>query len=216
MRKISVALLPLALLLLLAAASAQAGDFRNADWGMSMEEVKASEKLELQLEQPGMLEYKAMLFGERVDVTYGFIDGALAWGRYLNEEEYTDNNHYLRFYDQLTGALTEKYGPPTRVEAEYGSDSIRDNPDTWAAALGAGKLGKAMQWDTGATTITAVLYNYSIEIACFVEYRSRQHSDAVDEQRRRENERLSKEVQELKDKLEELKEEIKKQAIDDL
>ena len=49
MRKTLAALLPLTLLLI-AAASAVAGDFRAVDWGMSKAQVKAAESLEVMQE----------------------------------------------------------------------------------------------------------------------------------------------------------------------
>ena len=166
MRKISVALPPLALLLLLAAAPAPAGDFRNAEWGMSMEEVKASENLPLAGKTSLSLTYLTTLHGAATTVVYEFVEGKLASASYSLREGLSDPGFCLRYYTTLTDALKDEYGAPTKNVVRAPSDDIRDNPGTWETALADGSLFRAMQWETEGTIIFARLFGKPPKLGC--------------------------------------------------
>ena len=172
MHKIRVALPHLPLLLLLAAAPALAGDFRNADWGMSQEQVKASEWLPLQEEDSLGLIYRGTLFGEPTDVTYLFADDKLVRAQYDNVAEHGSKRRLLRYYDTLAECVTQSHGVPVMDETFSTSLEMRDNPDVWLTDPEAGKFGRYMYWDTDKTHALAILFDRGSGVDCFIDFYS--------------------------------------------
>ena len=161
MHKIRVALPYLPLLLLLAAAPALAGDFRNADWGMSKEQVKASEWLPLQEEgtDEGLdwLAYEGILFGEPTLILYYFAGGKLVRVHCMYDAKDANRRRYLDYYTTFVECLTLGLGAPRVNETFYTTSRVRDNPDIWLTDPDAGGLVRYMYWDTAKTHALAWL-----------------------------------------------------------
>ena len=177
--------LPLLALLLLAALPAPglAGDFRNADWGMSKEEVKAAESLALVQETVDRLFYSTTLLGADVEVRYDFIENTLVSAYYGLERAYSHApSFYLRYFNDLTDGVKEKYGPPMRDAISGISDDMSDNPKTWEAALAARSFLRLMTWETQEIFIAAGLNGARPDIRCFVIYAPKKYEHLRAEQ----------------------------------
>ena len=127
MRNATFALTLLALLVALTTISALAGDFRNAEWGMSKEELKASESLELVTEVTEWLLYQTTRFKEQVEISYGFVDNKLVSVTYDTSERHNDSGRHMEYCSATTASLTEKYGTPT-VDETVDVLEIRGGP----------------------------------------------------------------------------------------
>ena len=64
-------------------------DFRHARWGMSMEDVKKRESASLVGEDEESLLYTGLLDGQRVVITYVFVDDKLWRGVYSLDEKFS-------------------------------------------------------------------------------------------------------------------------------
>lgn len=106
-----------AALFLLALASsvsslAQDGDFWEAEWGASIEDLRA---IEAGGQDAGPEQYvvDTSLFGSSFLRLYELVDGELAMGAYIHVERgYVSDDHYAEVIVALKNALIEKYGKP--------------------------------------------------------------------------------------------------------
>ena len=88
---------------------AWAEDFRDATFGMSPQEVRATEE-EANWETPeeDVLAFDTKLAGYDVHTGYIFVDESLVRGAYFVAEEHENDNDYLRDFEHLNGLLTNK------------------------------------------------------------------------------------------------------------
>ncbi len=125
-----------------------AGDFRKADWGMSIEEVIAlegddwirdSEKPDWATENEEFYVYERDVFGYTGNVVYHFRDGLLIAARYYF---YAELQVFIEFEDRLI----RQYGYP-----EYLPGDVRE-------------------WHISSRTVLNLLLNHAKEI--FIKYYS--------------------------------------------
>ncbi len=98
-------------------------DFRKTTWGMTKQEVKASESKGFQGIRKIDANYTSILADEviiyiqkvaemDVQTSYFFLNDSLVGSEYSFRKEYESKKAYVNAYDKLRGILSRKYGPP--------------------------------------------------------------------------------------------------------
>jgi hypothetical protein len=166
MKKITLFLITL---LLTEVLSAQA--FRNVNWGASMEEVKASEENKPDLSSEEILQYKALLAGMDVLLTYNFLpEHGLYFASYFFEEKHTNKNDFINDYKVIKSLLIEKYGNPILDKVIWENDLFKDKPQNYGTAVSAGHLKYYCKWTSGRTDIILALTGDNYEILMSLNY----------------------------------------------
>ena len=83
--------------------------FRKTKWGMSKEQVKASESINLGREDADSLAYETSIIGKSVILLYYFVDNQLFKAIYWLDEKHINSNLYLKDYDQFKNLLIKKF-----------------------------------------------------------------------------------------------------------
>ncbi len=153
-------------------------DFRNAAWGMSADEVIATEG-----HQPDDKEKDAILYTDKevagldAAVLFQFNSDQLISGSYIIKEVHTNENAYIDDYNQLKEALISKYGEPTVDQIVWKDELYKDDPSEYGFAVSLGDLIYATSWPTQTGEIGLVLSGDNFEISLTVLYRS---DEAID------------------------------------
>lgn len=87
-------------------------DFRKANWGMSKEQVKATEDKKPDFEDNTMLSYEVTISEKDFECAYLFLEDKLYGSGYLFFGEHTNKNLYIDDYEELKEILTKEYGKP--------------------------------------------------------------------------------------------------------
>ncbi|MGX9367451.1 hypothetical protein ACTVJH_15655 [Desulfoplanes sp. PS50] len=151
-----------------------AGDFtfRKTKWGMTTEDVKASEPLQIAKEDEGILGYKTSVLGKNVFVVYFFIDNQLTRARYALVESHSNKNDFITDYEDFKKILMKKYGNPFKDESFWRNDLYKDDYSHWGTAISLGHLIYFSNWKTEDTEISNMLMGENYDISCIVEYSS--------------------------------------------
>jgi hypothetical protein len=131
----------------------RAFDVRKARWGMTREEVKKSETLQLLSDKKEMVEYKFMLLGIKSRIQYKFQDNRLASAEYVIEQ---DDVNPSRFYDDfkaLKGFLRQLYNTPVSDEKIWTNDIYKAEEKNWGFAISLGFLTCKTTWQNATTKI---------------------------------------------------------------
>lgn len=168
-----ICLLPL---LSFAAPNDQPTDFRATHWGMSPDEVRASEKSKPKSDRQegarSFLVYSDTVHGLACDVAYLFVKTKLVRTKYVVTETHACRSDFLADYQTLLSALKEKYGEPKEEQTVWKNDIYRNNPSEWGMALAVGDLQKFARWETERTSVMAIVTADNFNITLDVEYRS--------------------------------------------
>lgn len=151
--------------------------FRDTKWGMSMQEVKNTEKKEPIYEEGGMIVYEDYLIQLPVEIIYIFVDNKLTRAKYLFKQSHTNKNDFISDYKSLNNALKNKYGNPNSEDHYWSDDLYKDTPSDWGLALSVGYHSYFTEWDTNKTEILSALYGDNYEITMVVEYYSKEFKD---------------------------------------
>ena len=153
--------------------TALAGDFRQADYGMTIEQVKASEQgVEWIDYSADIVGFKTKLAGLDALCGYVFVDDQFVRGTYVITEKHSNKTTYLSDYKTLTGLLQKKYGEPAKDETIWLNDLYKNMPSRHGMAVAVGHLSKYAQWATEDTDITALLTGDNYKITLKLEYKS--------------------------------------------
>jgi hypothetical protein len=88
-------------------------DFRNAYWGMSRDQVKASEPNPPGSDNAQAITYRGEFEGRPAIVVYLFEDGKLVRAGYLMTESYDTPEAYVENFNSLRDYYTQAYGRPS-------------------------------------------------------------------------------------------------------
>jgi len=170
------------LLLLLISIPAWAEDFRNTKFGMSPQEVQATEEdADWETPEEGVLAFDMKLAGYEVSAGYIFVDKRLVRGVYLIVEVHQNDNDYLSDFEYLNRLLTKKYGNPKESETKWMDSRWKDSPAYHGRALSQGDLSKYSEWKTKTTLITHFIYGKDYSIIHHIDYKSLEMSNVEEE-----------------------------------
>jgi hypothetical protein len=144
-------------------------DFRKTNWGMSKEQVKATEDNKLSYEDNNILGYEMYIYEKYSWCAYYFLEDKLYQGRYtLNNVIHTNFNDYKYDYELFKGILIKKYGKPKIMGSVSSSGSESEFSDYWVS------------WETSTTKIELILTGDNIyALKLFLSYTSKELEEWV-------------------------------------
>ena len=134
-------------------------DFRNATWGMSCAQAKATEIGQLIDQETDTLFYNDKLAKLNVLVVYRFQTGQLIEAEYRILEGYPDKNQHIDDFFKLKALLTKKHGEPL-IDEDIWKNNVNpyaNTPHEWGEAISRGQLTYFAKWQTESTIIRMVL-----------------------------------------------------------
>ena len=138
------------------------GDFRDAKWGMTKDEVKASEKLPLSDELPEAITYISELGGKPAIIGYVFNkEGQLIRAGYLVEDDQITPQDYVAAFEKAKKDLGVRLGMPStdRMLWTSGVQDVTD-PEKFGEATCEGKLRYIAGWANERTAVNLTLSGY--------------------------------------------------------
>lgn len=149
-------------------------DFRKTKWGMSMQQVRESEPLEVTHSEDNVLGYKTKVLDKDIYLIYIFIGDKLVRTKYALAEEHSNKNDFINDYKEFQNIITKKYGKPIEDKVYWRNNLFRKDPSHWGNAIGLGHLLYFSTWETADTRIVCFLHGDNYTIKCGVEYASKQ------------------------------------------
>ncbi|MBE3128663.1 MAG: hypothetical protein IMZ60_03175 [Actinobacteria bacterium] len=168
-------------------------DFRKTNWGMSKEQVKATEDKEPDWEDDAELSYKVTISGKSgkdFPCNYYFSADKLYSSAYGLGGRHTNNNLYIDDYEELKEILTKEYGKPKTDKVIWKRDVFKDDKSYWGTAVVGGDLSCSAQWETPTTEINLKLFGEDWRIILIVSYESKE----LTEWARENNEKIYAEI----------------------
>lgn len=157
-------------------------DFRNTYWGMTQDEVIASETEDLVEQSDEWLAYYSTdVAGMSSDIGYKFESNSLVAAIYAFDEEHTNENDYINDFSDLKEALTSVYGTPSIDTITWKNDLYKDDPQDYGFAVSCGHLVYVASWKTPTTEISLVLHGDNFDISLGIRYQSIGFVDGVDD-----------------------------------
>jgi len=144
--------------------------FRNARWGMTLDQVKASETARLVKESPNRLDYSVAMFGYDCTVLYIFVNGKLEKAGYVIGQAHVDPAQYYQGYEDLKTYLQPLYGAPVADKYDWKNDMYRSNRSMYGFAISIGFLTCQTTWQNKATRVILLISGSNHQIATNLEY----------------------------------------------
>ncbi len=174
MKNISIASTTVIVLLFAGAGLAKGeANFREANWGMSPEQVKKTEPAsQLTGEMPGVLTYDGEIAGIKASIFYIFDDGKLNRGLYSVEGQ---QDAIIKDYETTKAFLLNQYGEPDEVkmgpedEMDYGELDPAKPDDLYTLVLRKSVSPETI-WKKGDTRIYLRLIEQDGRVAVMVDY----------------------------------------------
>lgn len=160
-------------------------DFRNINWGMSINEVSKSEKQPPVEQAEDALLYKVKISSYNCDLVYFFVDNKLYKAVYFFTESHINNFNYINDFYTIKEMLDKKYTPYTEDVEKWHGDPGYQIDKGLAVALD--YLSYIAKWNTEAANITLLLYNYKNQPSMILQYESIALKSLVEEKREEEN-----------------------------
>jgi len=155
-------------------------DFRETYWGMSKEQVKATENKSPDLEKENSLLYNVNIGGEEYYCVYNFLEDSLYNSGYVFSGKHTNKNIYIDDYKKLKDILIKEYGKPKSDRMTWDNDLYKDDRSEWGFAVSLGHLSYGNIWETSNTYITLGLNGDNYKINLIVSYDSRKLKNWAD------------------------------------
>jgi len=154
-------------------------DFRNTNWGMSKEQVKATEDKKPGSEIDNTIAYRVKIDGDEYICGYTFLEDKLYNAGYVFTGKHSNRNLYIDDYKRLKEILTKKYGKPLTDRITWDDDLFKNDRSQWGLAVSIGDLSYGATWETSTTYITLRLWGDNYEISLVLAYDSRELEEWV-------------------------------------
>ena len=157
-----------------AASQNENANFRNSSWGMSRDQVIASEAGRSFENTNGILitsvdgvagrfEASALYYFDNVDCLYK--------AAYLMHLKHANPNQFIDDFIELKDIYTEKYGAPT-TDLEHWDDSFyKNDPSNYGMAIATGALIYLCEWGSSNTVISLMLSGDNYECSVVITYK---------------------------------------------
>jgi hypothetical protein len=160
-------------------------DFRKVRWGMTIDEVKASETNKMEDENVTVIVYRCEVAGTDSSLEYYFTKGKLVKAGYIFQEEYRNLNNYISDFEKIKKILIRKYGLPTIYDEQWLDDLYKDKPQEWGFAVSIGHLFYSSFWETEATKIKLLLHGENYKVSHAVVYESKKLIHLLEEEKQK-------------------------------
>lgn len=159
---------------------AQNGDFRSANWGDTIEKVKASETAEylgVSTNEAGtMMVYEGKVADYNANIVYYFdTNGNLYQGVYDLTDSYNQGSMYITIYNSLKDALASKYGSPA-TDNVVKQSHLADRTDE-GNALVLGYTTYATRWNADNQTIYLGMSSINYDVFITIQYIDPNHEE---------------------------------------
>lgn len=161
------------------------GDFRNAKWGMSKEQVKKTELSKPIGENDGLLGYEDKIANLTCQIAFEFVDDTLSSAHYLIKEKHINDNDYITDFNKLKDLLSEKYGKPSMDKIVWKGSLYKGDVEHYGLAVISGELVYAAQWQTELTNITLILSGDNFTPYLAIMYESSQYKYLKDKKEKK-------------------------------
>lgn len=159
-------------------------DFRNTRWGMSKEDVLASESGEPVVRTDSQIGYFTEILDKNIYVAFIFDNEHLFSTLYALRDVREKLNNSVKDFEDFKQILTMKYGEPNAGQGDLWADpfcseadalkAILSDPKKYEEALNQGQILHAAMWRTDKTWIKVALSKMMEGHTCgvTVEYKS--------------------------------------------
>lgn len=147
-----------------------AGDFREADWGMTKEQVEKLENSKKKSLSIDKILYLGELGNLEVMIGYHFINNKLVKGQYIFDNKHTDSNQYILDYNKINDLLCSKYGDYASDRTVWNNDLFKNRPNDYGMALSVGHLVYMAVWYTDKSKIFHAIGGDNHEISHGITY----------------------------------------------
>jgi len=162
-------------------------DFRKTNWGMSKEQVKATEDKKPDFEADTMLGYDITISEKDFACIYSFLEDKLYNSGYFFTGGHANKNLYIDDYKELKEILTKKYGKPrTDIPGLWKNDLYKDDRSHWGMAISVGHLAYGASWETSTTKIDLMLSGDNYKIRLILSYISKELEEWVKQTKEKE------------------------------
>jgi len=156
--------------------------FRYTRWGMTPEEVIASEtKLEPIEKSENLIKYKTQVLEKNVELVYQFVQNKLIESSYKLDDNYLNSQRFIYTYNKFKEKLVQKYGPAQKDETIWSNDIYRNISSKRGLALSLGHVEYLATWETPDTMINCTLKEVNYYVNCSVNYWSKEFSALKEE-----------------------------------
>ena len=145
-------------------------NFRKTKWGMTIQQVKESEPLEVAHSGNNILGYNVKVLDKNVYLVYIFVENKLVRAKYILAEEHSNKNDFINDYKLFQDILIKKYGKPIKDDIYWRNNLYKKDTSNWGMAVGVGHLSYFSNWHSQDTDIVCFLYGDNFNIRCGVEY----------------------------------------------
>jgi hypothetical protein len=152
-------------------------DFRNTRWGMSQEQVVASEINDPVEKNENYIKYETKVLNINVDLQYLFVEDKLIVASYTLDEIYLNSKRYKYTYNIFEKALIDKFGEPKRKITNWMNDTYKNNSSRWGLAIGLGHVEYFATWKTESTVIRCSLTGENHNILSIIRFSSIEYKD---------------------------------------
>ncbi len=155
-------------------------NFRYTNWGMTPEEVIASETIAPIEKDETMIKYNTKILDKNVELLYVFAQNKLIGASYKLDENYLNSERFIKAYSRFKGELTKKYGLPNKEITHWKNDAFKSDRSKWGIALSLGYLEYFTFWEAPGTTVSCGLKEKNFYVLCSIEYWSVEFSNLLD------------------------------------
>ncbi|MDQ1339201.1 MAG: hypothetical protein QG567_352 [Campylobacterota bacterium] len=153
--------------------------FRQTKWGMSKNQVKQSENLEIILDENDLLAYEGKVAGFPSYIVYNFINDELATGSYQLIHEHVKKSDFIYDFENIKNNLIKKYGQPSKDNRYFTDDVFEDKPAEWSQSLERGGLSFFTNWIFGETELMLSLCGENYKINLGISYSSTEYKNRL-------------------------------------
>lgn len=147
-------------------------DFRNSNWGMTKEEVKASEKMNILYEDDKHIFFEdATVARMKFSISYIFSDNKLISGVYLSKEKYSNSNEYDVDFYKIKNVLDGKYGF-VEENSYWSRDLYKGDYLNRGLAISIGDLAREAIWSTDKARVRIVIKGNNYDITLAIVYKT--------------------------------------------
>ena len=159
-------------------------NFRYTRWGMTPEEVIASETMTPVEKDETMIKYDTQILDKNVELLYLFAQNKLIGASYKLDENYLNSERFIKTYTRFKEQLIKKYGLPNKEITHWKNDAFKSDRSKWGKALSFGYVEYFTYWEAPGTTVSCGLKEQNYYVLCSIDYWSMELSNLLDKNKK--------------------------------